>query len=92
MAKLPRPLMLSKEEFQVRDSAIKLVKDFPVMVKPTNLVSCPWKNYEVATTVNCSTCVYWYGFAPRDPSKPISQENIFSVCAYPIGRRITFCV
>ena len=80
-------IMADKDEVQPEDHVL-LQKDRPDLIEGIHLVSCPWKNFDIATTKECSTCPWWNGFIPANRKMPLEVGNAWSVCGYPMGRRI----
>lgn len=85
---IPRQILTEKKELGPVDLNKFLVRDHPLVTDGVNLVSCPWKNYEPASTVECSICPFLHGFGPYDIRRPMTRENFRVFCAYPIARAV----
>lgn len=85
---IPRPILMEKKEREPEDLNKYMVRDHPLAHDGINLVSCPWRQYNPTSTVECSICPFLHGFGPYDIGKPMSRENFRVFCAYPIARQV----
>jgi len=93
MTKIPTRQMFEKDEItmeEARKARVETTQDSR-FVSPFNLVSCPKKNFDPCSTLTCSKCEFWMGFAKKNREKDLVQGNVWSACMHPMGRDIHFC-
>lgn len=81
-----RPILVNKQEW--KRGEFKGVKiDLPPTVGTVQLVACPARDYQPASTEDCRECPFWYGFAPLKQNGG-GPSPVISLCGHPIGRSI----